>query len=67
MASLDSVQPTVYGSPVGTRLRSLALQLVESVAAWNRARITRTELSRLSDRTLSDIGLTQTEIDSVRR
>jgi len=51
----------------GARLRGLALHVVDSVVAWNRARITRNELSRLSDHDLADIGISRDEIDSIRR
>ncbi len=39
-------------------------QAAESFAKWNNARITRKELSKLSDRQLEDIGLTRADIDS---
>ena len=35
------------------------------IAAWNNARITRRELSKLSDRELEDIGLCRADIDTV--
>jgi uncharacterized protein YjiS (DUF1127 family) len=37
------------------------------VAAWNDARITRRELHRLTDRELTDIGLTRGDIERVAR
>lgn len=37
------------------------------VAAWNNARITRRELNALSDRELSDIGLSRCDIERVAR
>ncbi|MTH62167.1 DUF1127 domain-containing protein [Paracoccus litorisediminis] len=37
------------------------------VSAWNDARITRRELSQLTDRELSDIGLTRSDIERVAR
>lgn len=36
-----------------------------SLAAWNDRRITRRELSKLSDRELEDIGLCRADIDTV--
>jgi uncharacterized protein YjiS (DUF1127 family) len=39
--------------------------LVATYAAWNDRRITRRELSKLSDRELEDIGLCRAEIDTV--
>ncbi|ABL73007.1 MULTISPECIES: DUF1127 domain-containing protein [Paracoccus] len=37
------------------------------VTAWNDARITRRELSALTDRELTDIGLTRGDIERVAR
>ncbi|WP_294926486.1 DUF1127 domain-containing protein [uncultured Paracoccus sp.] len=37
------------------------------VAAWHNARITRRELNALSDRELSDIGLSRGDIERVAR
>ncbi len=67
MALLESIRPTGYGHRVGTHLRSLASQLIDDVVAWNRARVTRNELSRLSDHDLRDIGLTREDVESIRR
>ncbi len=67
MALLETIRPTGYGHRVGMHLRSLASQLVDNLITWNRARITRNELSRLSDHNLHDIGLTRGDIESIRR
>ncbi|MCJ1901881.1 MULTISPECIES: DUF1127 domain-containing protein [Paracoccus] len=37
------------------------------IAAWNNARITRRELAQLTDRELSDIGLTRGDIERIAR
>ena len=66
MASIDTAHPIAHGHHVGTRLRGLASHLVDTLIAWNRARITRNALSRLSDRELTDIGISRYEIDSIR-
>lgn len=42
-------------------------KMIESILAWNDARVTRQALSRLSDRELNDIGLTRFDIDRVAR
>lgn len=42
-------------------------KMIDAVVAWNEARITRSALSRLSDRELNDIGLTRYDIDRVAR
>ncbi len=67
MASLDTVHPMVSGHQVGTRLRSLASHLVDSVVTWNNARITRNQLSNLSDHELADIGISRDQIASIGR
>jgi len=50
---------------IGARLGGLVSHLVDFVVTWNRARITRNELSRLSDRDLADIGLSRSDIESL--
>lgn len=42
-------------------------KLIEAALAWNDARVTRNELSKLSDRELSDIGLTRFDADHIGR
>lgn len=37
------------------------------LSAWNEARVTRYELTRLSDRELDDIGLARGDIERVAR
>ena len=41
--------------------------LVSIVSAWNDARVTRSALSRLSDRELDDIGLCRGDIEEIAR
>lgn len=48
-------------------LGSVFARVTATVAAWNDARITRRELNRLTDRDLSDIGLTRGDIERVAR
>lgn len=45
----------------------LVSRMIDTVVAWNDARVTRNALSRLSDRELNDIGLTRYDIDAVAR
>ncbi len=66
MTSLDSVRATAQDHRFGARLRTLALQLADTLVTWNNARITRKQLSRLSDRDLADIGLSRRDIESFR-
>ena len=42
-------------------------KMIDSVVAWNDARVTRNALARLSDRELNDIGLTRYDIDALIR
>lgn len=48
-------------------LGSVFARVMAMVAAWNDARITRRELNRLTDRELSDIGLTRGDVERVAR
>lgn len=57
-----SVYETSHRAPHFTGLFGA---LVSSVVAWNDARVTRSALSRLSDRELDDIGLSRGDIDSI--
>ena len=42
-------------------------KLIDAALAWNDARVTRNALSKLSDRELSDIGLTRFDADHIGR
>lgn len=57
----------VYDAPRTSAPASAGLfsTLVGVVSAWNDARVTRTALSKLSDRELDDIGLCRGDIDHV--
>lgn len=46
---------------------SVFARVTATVAAWNDARTTRRELNRLTDRELSDIGLTRGDIEPIAR
>lgn len=48
-------------------LGQVFVRVTAMVAAWNDARITRRELYRLTDRELTDIGLTRGDIERVAR
>ena len=64
MASLESASITLAGAGVGAATRAL-YGLANAQAAlvdWARARETRRQLSRLTDRELDDIGLTRSDI-----
>lgn len=48
-------------------LGTLVMRLLSVVASWWDARVTRRELSRLSDRELDDIGLCRGDIERAAR
>lgn len=62
MSAYDTSRVLVRNGSAGFVTRFLA-----AIAAWNDARVTRNELSQLSDRELDDIGLTRADIDKVAR
>ncbi|MCR9147475.1 MAG: DUF1127 domain-containing protein [Rhodobacteraceae bacterium] len=53
-------------SGTGTAPGRFFRNTIEAVRAWNDARVTRKELSRLSDRELDDIGLARGDINRIR-
>ncbi|WP_270728027.1 DUF1127 domain-containing protein [Shimia sp. Alg240-R146] len=62
MASIDNTANTATLGHFGQFVSST----VAAVAAWNDARLTRNALSQLSDRELTDIGLSRDDIFSIR-
>lgn len=62
MAAFDTTR-TTFGST--SAVSSFISRSIAAVVAWNDARITRNELSSLSDRELEDIGLVRGDIDAV--
>lgn len=46
---------------------SVVARMVSALNGWNETRVTRRELSRLSDRELDDIGLCRGDIERVAR
>jgi len=70
MTSLDTVRMTVDTLNSGGTVRRFSASIrswigfvIARLSYWNRLRVTRYELSRLSDRDLADIGLTRGDID----
>lgn len=51
----------------GARPFGFASKLVETFRSWNDTRMTRNELSNLSDRELDDIGLARGDIERIAR
>ncbi|WP_424969155.1 DUF1127 domain-containing protein [Dinoroseobacter sp. S76] len=63
MAAFDTSRPYV----VLPRFEAGLARFFGSIIAWNDARVTRNELSRLSERELLDVGLIPGDIDAVSR
>jgi uncharacterized protein YjiS (DUF1127 family) len=63
MAAIETSRPAPFGAIATYRTITFLTALVNAVAAWNDARVTRNALSRLSDRELDDIGLCRGDID----
>jgi uncharacterized protein YjiS (DUF1127 family) len=63
MAVFDTSRPHV----LFPRFEGAIANIFGSLIAWNDARVIRTELNRLSDRELDDIGLVRGDIDEVAR
>lgn len=61
MALYDMPRSQFGGHLLGGRLAAL----VNTVIAWNDARVTRNSLSALTDRELDDIGLVRGDIDRI--
>ena len=59
----------VTRAPAAATLRSFNMvkMIAEKVTAWRRYRTSVRELSRLTDRELSDLGLNRYDIDAVAR
>lgn len=65
MTSFDTTR-TSYGVATATnRTFARLADLTANIAAWNDARITRNALKGLSDRELSDIGLSRGDIAEI--
>lgn len=54
------------GAAVGG-LGGVVAKFASLLTTWNDARVTRRELSRLSDRELDDIGLSRADIERIAR
>lgn len=63
MAAFETSRPA-QGLFAG-RLSTLVSAVIDSVTAWNDARVTRAALSKLSDRELADIGVTRADIETI--
>ena len=67
MNSFDTTR-TSYGTASATnRAFARLADLTTAFTTWNEARVTRNALTGLTDRELSDIGLSRGDIDTIAR
>lgn len=67
MAHFDATRPVVAKKTFGAHFHTLFSRISTSLIEWNEQRVTRNELSRLSDHQLSDLGLTRHDVDTLYR
>lgn len=65
MATLDMIRSPATPAFLSGQHRSKLSETLSAIATWNDMRITRKELSRLSQRELDDIGLSQADIAAI--
>lgn len=65
MAAFDTTRPLATGTVFGSRLSKFIMNAFAAVATWNDVRVTRSSLSKLTDRELDDIGLCRGDIDVI--
>ncbi|MEW2919144.1 DUF1127 domain-containing protein [Ruegeria sp. ANG10] len=65
MAALDTTRTTTGSFGLVGRIGATFASVVNAVAEWNDARVTRNTLSGLTDRELEDIGMCRGDIDVV--
>ncbi len=65
MATFETTRPAPFGAVTTFRVMSYIDNLRVTLVEWNNKRVTRNALSRLSERELSDIGLTRGDIHDV--
>lgn len=63
MALLDSQTFASGPTSIAGRTRGFLTNLMTTLVTWNDKRVTRKTLNALSDRELSDIGLSRADID----
>ncbi|MGB8622509.1 MAG: DUF1127 domain-containing protein [Paracoccaceae bacterium] len=61
MAAIEIIRPLAGGRLPGGRLS----RFFNSFSNWNKARVTRRALGKLTDRELDDIGLSRNEIENL--
>lgn len=67
MAAFETSRPAPFGAISIFRAVQGVSTMLDMVAGWNDARITRKALSRLTERELDDIGLCRGDIEMIGR
>lgn len=65
MALYTTTRPAPFGAISTFRIVNAVETVVRKTAEWNRTRQTKSQLSKLSDWELSDIGIERHEIDAM--
>lgn len=65
MASFEISRPAPFGAVTIHRTLTAADNRRNALIEWNNKRVTRNALSKLSDRELSDIGLTRNDANLI--
>lgn len=66
MAAFDTTRTQFETAGFAGRIGQAFAAMSATVAAWNDTRVTRGALAGLSDRELDDIGLSRSDIESIR-
>jgi uncharacterized protein YjiS (DUF1127 family) len=67
MAAYETSRAAPFGAISIFRAVQVVSDALNSVSAWNDARVTRIALSKLSDRELDDIGLCRGDLHAIGR
>ena len=65
MATYQNTVSQPFGSTVILRIVNVLENAVSATIAWNQARATKAELSKLTTRELADIGLTRGDVNNI--
>lgn len=65
MAAYETTRTAPFGAIATFRLIQFVSNIVDAIADWNDARVTRNALAKLTDRELDDIGLCRGDIDLI--
>ena len=62
-----SAAEVMHAPAIARPSHNIFARVVENITTWNNARVTRDALHRLTDRELTDIGLSRSDIERVAR